>query len=88
MKSRIPQELRGKTLSNIIVICTGIAVAVTLLHLGQVWQAVQKVLDIDSMKAMLNNRTWFLAFPRWVRQGLLQNLNGRKQSHFLHFMLK
>ena len=44
MKSLIPQDLRGKTLSNIIVVCVGIALAVTLMNLGQVWSTVSAVL--------------------------------------------
>ena len=44
MKSRIPEDMRGRTLSNIIVVCVGIALAVTLLHLGQIWTTVKTVL--------------------------------------------
>ncbi|MBQ9040748.1 MAG: AI-2E family transporter [Clostridia bacterium] len=44
MKSLIPKEIRAKTLSNIIVVCIGIALAVTLLHLGEIWGAIKAVL--------------------------------------------
>ena len=44
MKSLIPEEIRGRTLSNIIVVCVGIALAVTLLHLGEIWTAIKTVL--------------------------------------------
>ena len=44
MKSRIPEDMRGRTISNIIVVCVGIALAVTLLHLGQIWTTVKTVL--------------------------------------------
>ena len=44
MKSLIPKEIRGRTLSNIIVVCVGIALAVTLLHLGEIWTAIKTVL--------------------------------------------
>ena len=44
MKSLIPQDMRGKTLSNIIVVCVGIALAVTLLHLGQIFSSLKAVL--------------------------------------------
>ena len=43
MKSLIPKEIRGRTLSNIIVVCVGIALAVTLLHLGQIWSTLRSV---------------------------------------------
>ena len=44
MKSLIPNEIRAKTLSNIIVVCVGIALAVTLLHLGEIWSAFKAVI--------------------------------------------
>ena len=44
MKSLIPKEIRARTLSNIIVVCVGIALAVTLLHLGEIWGAFKAVL--------------------------------------------
>jgi len=44
MKSLIPKEIRAKTLSNITVVCVGIALAVTLLHLGEIWAAVKAVM--------------------------------------------
>ena len=44
MKSLIPQDMRGKTLSNLVVVCIGIVLAVTLLRLGQIWGAVRSVL--------------------------------------------
>ena len=44
MKSLIPKEIRARTLSNIIVVCVGIALAVTLLHLGEIWTAFKAVL--------------------------------------------
>ena len=44
MKSLIPHDLRGKTLSNIIVVCVGIALAVTLLHLGQIFATLKAVI--------------------------------------------
>ena len=44
MKSLIPQDLRGKTLSNIIVVCVGILLAVTLLHLSAIWRVAKAVL--------------------------------------------
>ena len=43
MKSPIPEDLRGKTISNIIVVCVGIVVAVAMLHIGQLWRIAQTV---------------------------------------------
>ena len=44
MKSLIPKEIRARTLSNITVVCVGIILAVTLLHLSQIWAAIKTVL--------------------------------------------
>ena len=44
MKSLIPKEIRARTLSNIIVVCIGIALAVTLLHLGEIWSTFKAVI--------------------------------------------
>ena len=44
MKSLIPHDLRGKTLSNIIVVCVGITLAVTLLHLGEIFSTLKAVI--------------------------------------------
>lgn len=44
MKSFIPPDLRGKTLSNLIVVCVGIVLAITLLHLGQLWSGLKLLL--------------------------------------------
>ena len=44
MKSPIPEDLRGKTLSNIVVVCVGIVVAAALLHIKQIWQVLGTVI--------------------------------------------
>ena len=44
MKSLIPEDMRGRTLSNIVVVCAGITLAVILLHLGQIWSAIGAML--------------------------------------------
>ena len=44
MKSFIPPELRGKTLSNLIVVCAGIVLAVTLMHVDQLWTGLKLLL--------------------------------------------
>ena len=43
MKSPIPDYLRGKTLSNIIVVCVGVLAGAIVLHIGQIWQGVRSV---------------------------------------------
>ena len=45
MKSPIPPEERGRTISYIIVVCVGILFAVVLLHLRQVGAVARRVLD-------------------------------------------
>ena len=44
MKSPIPEDLRGKTLSNIMVVCIGIIMAAAVLHFGQIWHFLQNVM--------------------------------------------
>lgn len=44
MKSPIPEDLRGKTLSNIIVVCVGIAVAFAAMHFSQIWHFFRAVI--------------------------------------------
>ena len=44
MKSLIPQDMRGKTLSNLIVVCAGVVLTIALLHLGALWGALMKVI--------------------------------------------
>jgi len=43
MKSPIPKSQRDKTISNIIVVCVGILIAVAALHIGQIWGIVQRI---------------------------------------------
>ncbi len=44
MKSLIPQDMRGKTLSNLFVVCAGVVLTITLMHLGQLWGALMKLI--------------------------------------------
>ena len=81
MKSRIPQELRGKTLSNIIVVCTGIALAVALLHLGQIWKTVQSLLSA-LMPFIIGFAVAFLLLPIVSRvETLFNRLLFRRKPH-------
>ena len=58
MKSPIPQDLRGKTLSNLIVVCSGVVLTITLLHLGQLWGALMKL--IHSVMPFLCGKKHFI----------------------------
>lgn len=81
MKSLIPQDLRGKTLSNIIVVCVGIALAVTLLHLGQIWASVRAVLHTLT-PFFLGFAIAFLLMPIVNRaEGLFNRFLFRRKPH-------
>ncbi len=45
MKPLIPPEERSKTISYIVVVCTGILFAVLLLHLNRVWKFISTLLN-------------------------------------------
>ena len=81
MKSRIPEDMRGRTLSNIIVVCVGIALAVTLLHLGQIWTAVKAVLH-TVMPFLIGFVVAFLLLPIVNRaEKLFNRLLFRRKPH-------
>ena len=81
MKSRIPEDMRGRTLSNIIVVCVGIALAVTLLHLGQIWTAVKAVLH-TVMPFLIGFAVAFLLLPIVNRaEKLFNRLLFRRKPH-------
>lgn len=44
MKSFIPQDMRGRTLSNIVVVCVGISLAALFMHLKELWSALATLL--------------------------------------------
>ena len=46
MKSPIPKDLRGKTLSNIIVVCVGILVAAAVMHFSQLLNLLHSVIRV------------------------------------------
>ena len=77
MKSLIPKEIRAKTLSNIIVVCVGIALAVTLLHLGEIWTA---------FKAVLHTIAPFIV--GFIIAFLLMPIVNRVESLFNHVLFK
>lgn len=45
MKSPIPQDLRGKTISNIIVVIVGIVVYAAVLHFSSIWGFLRLILS-------------------------------------------
>lgn len=62
MKSLIPPEERGRTRSYIVVVCTGILLAMLLLHLGQVWNVIRTVLKA-AMPFIIGFAIAFLLLP-------------------------
>jgi len=77
MKSLIPKEIRAKTLSNIIVVCVGIALAVTLLHLGEIW---------TTFKAVLRTIAPFIV--GFIIAFLLMPIVNRVEALFNHVLFK
>ena len=81
MKSLIPQDLRGKTLSNIVVVCVGILLAITLLHLGRIWAIVQSIIG-TAMPFIIGFIIAFLLLPIVNRvEGLFNKLLFRRKPH-------
>ena len=81
MKSLIPQDLRGKTLSNIIVLCVGVLLAVTLMHLGQVWEGVLAVIH-TVMPFIIGFAIAFLLLPIVKRvEGVFNRTLFRRKAH-------
>lgn len=62
MKSPIPQDLRGKTISNIIVICVGIVVYAAVMHIGLLWGIVSRVLR-TAMPMLIGFAIAFVLLP-------------------------
>ena len=81
MKSPIPQDLRGKTLSNIIVVCVGIVVYAAVLHIGQLWQIVQRVIR-TAMPFFLGFAIAFVLYPAIKRvEHFFAKLVFRRKPH-------
>ena len=81
MKSFIPPELRGKTLSNLIVVCVGIVLAITLLHLGQLWSGLKLLLH-TVMPFFLGFAIALLLLPIVKRmERLFGKALSRKKAH-------
>ena len=81
MKSLIPQDMRAKTISNIIVVCTGILLAVTLIHLGQVMEVLKRVFH-TIMPFLVGFCISFLLLPIVNRvEKLIDRLVSRRKPH-------
>ena len=66
MKSPIPQDLRGKTISYIIVVCVGIAFAAAVMHFGQIWGVVRSVVE-KAMPLFIGFAIAFIMLPAVIR---------------------
>lgn len=62
MKSPIPEDLRGKTLSNIVVVCVGIVVAAALLHIKQIWNLLGTIIQ-TAMPLLIGFGIAFVLLP-------------------------
>ena len=81
MKSLIPPEMRGRTLSNIIVVCVGTLLAVSLLHLNSIWAAVKAVMH-TVMPFLVGFAIAFLLMPIVTRvEWVLNRLFFRRRPH-------
>ena len=81
MKPFIPKDLRGRTISNIIVVCAGCALAAALLHLGEIWSVVRAVLH-TLMPFIIGFAIAFLLLPIVNRvEALFSKLLSRRKPH-------
>ena len=81
MKSLIPPEIRGKTLSNIIVVCIGIALAAVLLHIEQIWSGFMAVIN-TLVPFLIGFAIAFLLLPIVNRvEEFLNRFLFRRKSH-------
>ena len=62
MKPWIAEELRAKTRSNILVICVGTLLAVTLIYFGRVWGVIRSIVDV-LMPFLIGFAIAFLLLP-------------------------
>lgn len=81
MKSPIPEDLRGKTLSNIIVVCVGIAVAFAAMHFAQIWHFFRLVMS-KAMPIFVGFAIAFILLPAVRRlEHFFAKLIFRKKPH-------
>ena len=78
MKSPIPKDLRGKTLSNIIVVCVGILVAAAVMHFSRLLKLWRLLIRV-SMPLLIGLAIAFILLPVVRRlEGLFAKLFRRK----------
>ena len=81
MKDLIPQELRGRTLSNIVVLCSGIALAALIINFGRIWKVLGEVMDAAA-PFLVGFAFAFLLLPVVNRlERLLGNTLFRRRPH-------
>lgn len=79
MKSPIPEKMRGRTVSNIIVVCVGIVVAAAVLHIDRLL-AVLRAITRTAMPVLLGFGIAFVMLPSVNRleKGFAKLLSRRK----------
>ena len=81
MKSPIPQDLRGKTLSNIIVVCVGIVVYAAVMHIKQIWSLIGLVL-LKAMPLLVGFAIAFVLLPSVRRvEGFFARVVFKRKPH-------
>lgn len=81
MKSPIPQDLRGKTISNIVVVCVGIAAAAMIMHLDQLWNVIKSV-SHAAMPIFIGFAIAFIMLPAIRRlEDFFNRMLSRRKPH-------
>ena len=81
MKSLIPHGLRGRTISNIIVVCVGIVVYAAVMHIGLLWGIVSQVLRV-ALPMFIGFAIAFVLLPLVNRvERLFAKLISRRKPH-------
>ncbi len=81
MKSPIPEDLRGKTLSNIVVVIVGILVYAAVNHFGHLWGGVSLVLH-TAMPLLMGFAIAFVLYPGVRRlERFFSRLVSRRKPH-------
>jgi len=81
MKSPIPDNLRGKTLSNIVVVCVGVMVGALFLHIRQIWSAVDSIMH-TVMPFLVGFAISFLLLPIVTRvESFFNRLLFKRKPH-------
>lgn len=81
MKSPIPEDLRGKTISNIIVVCVGIVMAAAVMHFELLW-GFARALIRKAMPLLIGFAIAFVLQPPVRRvEHFFQKLIFRRKPH-------